>query len=242
MSDGLLLAWCDHAAALYACRRWHYSGTLPCGKQVRVGVWEHGRFIGAVVFARGANRCIGGPFGLSQSECCELVRVALTEHDAPVSRIVAIAVRMLRRQSPGLRAIVSYADPDHGHHGGIYQAMGWVYTGTLKPRAPGMSVSGRRMHKRTVSLRYGTCSVSVLASRGVSAFYLQKSVKYRYILPLDKTMADHLRIMSQDYPKRAGGADSGTPVNQAGGGGAIPTPALREDHHGRKRQRQRQRP
>ena len=232
MSDGLLLAWCDHAAALYACRRWHYSGTLPGGKQVRVGVWEHGRFIGAVVFARGANRCIGGPFGLSQSECCELVRVALTKHDAPVSRIVAIAVRMLRCQSPGLRAIVSYADPDHGHHGGIYQAMGWVYTGTSNPQAPGMVVSGRRMHKRTVSSRYGTCSVSVLASRGVSAFHLPQSVKYRYVLPLDKTTAERVRIMSQDYPQRAGGADSGTPVNQAGGGGAIPTPALREARHG----------
>ena len=39
---------------------------------------------------------------------------------------MAIAVRLLRRQSPGLRLIVSYADPEHAHVGVLYQSMNWL--------------------------------------------------------------------------------------------------------------------
>jgi hypothetical protein len=47
--------WATHAAAVYACRHWHYSGCMPAGKTVKVGAWELGRFIGCVIFGRGAN-------------------------------------------------------------------------------------------------------------------------------------------------------------------------------------------
>ena len=34
---------------------WHYSQAMPAGKLVTFGVWEHGRFVGAVLYGRGAN-------------------------------------------------------------------------------------------------------------------------------------------------------------------------------------------
>ena len=124
----LTLAWCSHAAAKYAVEHWHYSRTMPAGKNAMIGVWEEGQFLGAVLFGTGAGNATNGRrFGLAQRfEVAELVRVALREHRTPVSRIVAIALRMVRTQSPGLRLIVSFADPYHGHVGGIYQAMGWL--------------------------------------------------------------------------------------------------------------------
>ena len=57
----LRLGWCDHKAARWACEHWHYSRSVPRGKSVYVGVWEDGRFIGVVIFSRGANRHIASP-------------------------------------------------------------------------------------------------------------------------------------------------------------------------------------
>src|SRR5262245_40412013 len=112
-SMSLRLDFCPRLAADFACGKDHYSGSMPSGRLVTIGAWEHERFVGAVVFGRGASSEIGTPFALQQSEVCELCRVALGAHIAPTSKIVALAVRLLRRQSPGLRLIVSYADPEH---------------------------------------------------------------------------------------------------------------------------------
>ena len=69
------------------------------------------------------------PYGLTQKECCELTRVALTKHKAFVSEILAKAIKFLRNQSPNIQLIISYADAEQNHHGGIYQATNWIYEG-----------------------------------------------------------------------------------------------------------------
>jgi hypothetical protein len=58
-----------------------------------------------------------------------LTRIALTNHKAPVSRIMAITLRKLKKHAKGLKLVVSYADFNQGHHGGIYQATNWIYVG-----------------------------------------------------------------------------------------------------------------
>lgn len=122
----LRLDFCSREASTFAVLSNHYSRSMPSGRLVCIGVWEFLLFVGAVIFGRGASSEIGSPFGLPQSEVCELCRVALGPHIAPTSQIVSIAVRLLRRYCPGLRLIISYADPEHGHVGTLYQAMGWL--------------------------------------------------------------------------------------------------------------------
>jgi len=212
----LKLDWCSHAAAKYAVENWHYSKTLPAGKAVFVGVWERGRYIGAVVISRGANNHIGSPYGLSQTGCCELTRVALTQHAAPASRILAIALRFIKKQSPGLRLVVSYADPEQGHNGGIYQACGWLYVGTSQPQREKI-LNGKIVHKRTVFSRCGT------AGGGI---YSKLLYKHKYLMPLDAEMRERIMPLAKPYPKRAGSTASDAPGDHPGEGGATPTPAL----------------
>ena len=150
--EGLWLDWCSYEAAKYAVEHWHYSGTMPKSKLVHIGVWENGEFKGVVLFGVGANSDLGRPYGLAKTECCELVRVALREHDAMVSRIVAVAVAKLKRAQRGLRLIVSFADPEQGHLGIIYQAGNWVYTGR-STASDEYIIGGKRWHGR--SLRNG---------------------------------------------------------------------------------------
>ena len=190
--DPLYLAFVGSKAAAHAVENWHYSEKMPAGKNVRIGVWEHGRYIGAVIFGAGTNRNMAKPFGMNPREACELVRVALRDHVAPVSQIVAVAMRLLKRQSPGLRVIVSYADPAQNHVGGIYQAGNWAYTGKSGSPRAFINKKGERVHQRTATagggIKPGLRSVKV-------------PLKHRYCYPLDREARKILDRMSRPYPK-----------------------------------------
>ena len=190
----LRVDWASHRAAAWACKHWHYSRTIPAGKLVKIGVWEAQQFVGVVIFGRGANNNLGKPYGLQQTECCELVRIALTRgHTAPVSRVVRLALIFLRKQSPGLRLIVSYADPEQGHVGGIYQAGNWLYVGRSQAQCEVMH-NGKLMHKRTANALFGT----------IKGMPKSKELwKHKYLYPLDGTLREHLQSKAQPYPKRS---------------------------------------
>ena len=93
----LVVDWCSHAAAKYAVEHWHYSRRTPIGKLVRLGVWEDSLFVGAIVFSRGNTPTLGARFGLSQTQVCELVRVALRGLVSWFSHVVATLVGLFSR-------------------------------------------------------------------------------------------------------------------------------------------------
>ncbi len=229
MRPGLHVDFCSHAAAKHAVMRWHYSRCMPKSKLVRIGVWEAGRFVGVVLFGLGANRHIARPFGLKDQEVCELVRVALASgREHPTSKCVAISLRMLRRQSPGLKLVVSYADAGRGHLGILYQAVGFFYIGTSEQSY--IRVLGKIEHPRTLWDRYGR--------RGQSIPWLRENVdpnaervpmapKLKYVFPLDKKFRRELQAIARPYPKSAAEVTrSDTPGDHPGEGGATPTRPL----------------
>ena len=220
----LRIDWATAEAARYACETWHYSRCVPKAKVVRVGVWEDGKFIGVVMFGSGATPEIGSPYGLKQTEICELTRVALTTHKTPVSRIMAIALRFLKAQSPGLRLVVSFADAGRGHHGGIYQATNWMYAGGAETHA--YRVKGENVHPKTLYMRYGKGGQSVpwlRANVDPNAERVVSGFKHRYLMPLDAEMRAKIEPLRKPYPKRVKEQDSGHHLEL---GGATPTHTL----------------
>jgi hypothetical protein len=173
---------------------------MPVGKIVRYGVWEHGKFVGAVVYGRGSGPNIAKPFGLDQSQVCELVRVALRKHSAPVSKIVAVTLRLLKRDNPGIRVVVSFADPAAGHHGGIYQAMGWSYIGA--PAAvPWVKIHGKVIHSRTCAMDYGSYNLRKLrAQHDPTAEFVPVPPKFKYVKALDDEMSRFVAERELPYP------------------------------------------
>ncbi len=208
----LRLDFCSRDAALWSVKAHHYSRSLPAGRLVCIGAWEDGAFIGCLVFGRGASSEIASPFQLRQSEVVELCRIALSAHQAPVSRILSIAIRLLRKQSPNLRAIVSYSDPEHGHDGrGVYAAAGWMFIGCTN-RESLIRLNGRLLHPRTVASRYRTRSIDWLRAHvAADAAHVRTQAKFRYVLPLDAAMRAYLAPRVRPYPKREQSAESGTP-------------------------------
>lgn len=206
----LKVDWATAEAARFACVNWHYSKCVPVFKCVRVGAWENGKFIGVILFGQGATPEIGSPYDLKQTEICELTRVALTKHETPVSRIMAFAIRFLRKQSPGLRMIVSFADAGQGHHGGIYQANGWIYAGGAETHA--YKVKGVNYHPKTLHTKYGKGGQSIpwlRANVDPNAERIISGFKHRYLMPLDNDMRAKILPLSKPYPKRAKEQESG---------------------------------
>jgi hypothetical protein len=192
-----------------------------------MGVWEYGRFIGCVLFGTGAgNITKGAAYGLEPMQMAELTRVALGAHAAPVSRIVRVALRMLEEHNPGLRLVVSLADPVHDHVGAIYQAGNWIYVGTTAESKTYIDRHGREHHERVVSPtglkkqygRYVPClrpedAASIRANPG----------KHKYLMPLDDAMRARIEPLRKPYPKRPKQATTSFPEAC---GGAAPTRTL----------------
>lgn len=201
----LRLEYIKFDVAKAACEKWHYSKTCPSAKVVRFGVWEHGKFIGAVIFGVGATRTLVRPYGLKPWQGCELVRVALGDHTAPVSKIVAIALRKLKKRYPGIELVISFADPAEGHVGRIYQAMNWTYLGTTAPeRFP--IINGKLTHPRTLSdhIKRGT-----IKSRK-DVVYESRPGKHRYGYAFSNRAKRTIEKMAKPYPRAAEVSDGMT--------------------------------
>jgi hypothetical protein len=207
----LLVDYCDQqAAATYAARRWHYTGKLPMdghAKMVRFGAWEAGRFVGAVVFTPGLAANLHSRFDLDRTEVAELARVALDEHEHPTSTIVAAAVRLLRRANPGLRLLISFADPAAGHTGVLYQAMNWIYTGQSGGSSE-VYYRGRWWSDRQLS-DYGTgfngagrdAPSRLTPDEKATLPRRDRPGKHRYVLPLDRPVRRRVETLRVEYPR-----------------------------------------
>ncbi len=214
----LKIDFATHEAAKYACENWHYSKCIPVGKLVKIGAWENGKFIGVVIFGRGANKDVGKPYDCDQTECAELVRIALKNHLTPVSKIMMIAVKFLKKTNENIKLIVSFADQEQGHYGGIYQATNWIYTGTTTP-AEEYFYNGKRYHGRAFRKQHG--SHKNYLNKGLKI--IMGSSKHRYLMPLNDNIKQKLMLLSKPYPKRGTKAISS---DQLESGGAIPTATL----------------
>lgn len=195
----LKIDWATHEAALYACQNWHYSKCIPKSKLVKLGVWENDKFVGVVIFGLGATQNLGKPYGLNMQECCELVRIALRKHMTPVSRIMSIAIRFLKKSNPGLKLIISFADRTQGHHGGIYQATNWIYSGQTESAEFFRDPKGKLWHPRRASRK--VCAGKQLVTDKWTVEMQQP--KYRYLMPLDEQTRKRVQSLAKPYPKRA---------------------------------------
>jgi hypothetical protein len=190
----LKIDWASHEAAKYACLNWHYSKTIPVNKLVKIGVWENDKFIGVLIFGKGTSATLHKQFNLESTEVCELVRVALNNHINPVSKMMAIAIKFLKRGCPELKVIVSFADPSEGHHGGIYQATNWIYTGNSADTNEYFYNKSWR-HATDVYKRLSSDKIKMLQKR-------KKTGKYRYVFPLNQEMYNIVIKQKKPYPKR----------------------------------------
>lgn len=215
----LKLDWCSYDAAKYAVKHWHYSEKMPAGKLVRFGVWEDSEFKGVVIFGQSAAPQRGQPYGMKPLDVCELLRVALKEHESEVTKIIKVAISKLIKFCPKIKLIVSYADPEQGHHGGIYQGGNWVFVGMSQPK---WTING--IHNRAFD-----GSLTKAKKRFGDNVKIERHLeKYKYLYPISKEYRKQLMNISKPYPERI---KQGNVEDHSLSGGAAPTYALQEKEY-----------
>lgn len=194
---------------------------MPVNKTVKIGVWENCTFIGVVIFSPGATPNLYKTYNITQQEGCELSRIAINKHISPISKILSIAIKFLKKSNPRIKLIISFADTKQGHHGGIYQATNWIYVGVAGPRhLP--KLKGKMIHER---------SLSALVKNGKAkrsdCEWIKSEPKYKYLLPLNEIMKNKIKHLSKPYPKRAPEAEESMRFSSTKEvGGLSPTSAL----------------
>lgn len=133
----------------------HYTHSVPSGKRL-VYAFEDA----IVLFAIPANNNISNWLLGKRNVVWELARLwAPDNHRANLlTEALANATRRFRADQPAVEALVSYADPNVGHLGGVYRAASWVYLGQCEESrnyrgAGGEIVSRRAFHSGSRSLR-----------------------------------------------------------------------------------------
>lgn len=209
----------------FACKNYHYSKSVPCGRKVAYSVFENNKFIGVIIYSLGANNNLAKSFGFVQGEVVELTRVALTHHQNPVSRYVAITLKLLKKQCKTVKLVVSYADKENqGHAGGIYQAGNWIYLGVSKCSDFQYFYKGHWTHLRTINM-IGERNSQLKKHLLETLPKRKNSDKHKYIYCFDKNLDVEYRKLAKKYPKKDNAClvqeqNACVPVRD---GGAIPT-------------------
>ena len=189
----------------YACLNFHYAKSIPRGKLVSFAIFEEKNFVGVFVFSMGANNNIGRPFNLLQGEVIELTRIALQKHKNPVTYYLSRCIKLIKKNSPSVKMIVSYSDFEYqGHLGKIYQAGNWIYLGVIKGDDRQYFYKGKWTHERTItslSLEERQKLRAILPTR-------KNSDKFKYIFPMTKALQKEWRKVGKPYPKELDGKGS----------------------------------
>lgn len=109
------------------------------------------------------------------------------------------------KQLPRPMCIVSYADENFGHHGYIYQATNWIYTGISKSESTYFDINtNKQVHPRTIVSTYGSRNINSLPDNIIVGKEL--GGKHRYFMFIGtkseiKNMKKHFKYTIKPYPK-----------------------------------------
>lgn len=131
----------------------HYAHSIPSGKSYYFRI--DSAYIG---YSIPANRNVGNYItGHPDWPVWELSRLWAPDGHMPnlLTQAIALSIKALSKTTP-LAAVVSYADPNVGHTGGIYRAASWAYLGQCEEsryyRKGNQVVARRKFHSGRRSL------------------------------------------------------------------------------------------
>lgn len=114
----------------------HYSGKVVQNTQIHIGVYYQGKLEGALQFGPSLDKrkLIGLVSGTGWNEFIELNRMAFTDKlpRNSESRAIAISMKLLRKYTPKIKWVISFADATQCGDGTIYRASGFILT-SIKP-------------------------------------------------------------------------------------------------------------
>lgn len=180
------------------------------------------KLIGCIVFGQPVGRSAAESISecIKINEVFELTRLFIFDGidygTNMESYCLSQSIKLLKRDFPHIKALITYADGEQGHKGIIYQACGFYYQGnSALALMPNYSVSligppnYKWIHSRTISSTYGSHNVEHLKRKIGHTFWRKKeSSKHRYVWFLcdkveKKNIMKKLKHPFMPYPKVA---------------------------------------
>jgi hypothetical protein len=106
-------------------KRYHYSGKVTQNSQLNFGIFLKGVLLGAAQFGPSIDkRRMGKNLGIGMNESLELNRLAISDKlgKNAESRVLGICLRLIKKNYPFIRCVVSFADACQCGDGTIYRA------------------------------------------------------------------------------------------------------------------------
>ena len=194
----------------------HYARRMP-SITYAFGLYDGNMLIGVCTyghpFSSELKKCMGDEYA---DKLLELNRLCVNEGlpKNTLSWFVTQTFKFLPKPVP----IVSYADTAHHHHGYIYQATNWIYTGTSTPFMDYVVRGYEHLHNQSVCDMVGRADkdenvagksrYALLVERfgEENVYKVQRSTKHRYFMFLGnkrekRVMMNALSYTQQPYPK-----------------------------------------
>jgi hypothetical protein len=132
------------------------------------------------------------------------VRVALNGKQSSTSKVVSIALRLIKKDVPLCKLVVSYADCDQDHIGTIYQASNWYFTGKVNVNTvSGFIVNGVKKHNKSIhsmGIKQSLEDIRKYLDPNAQKFVTKGKLKYLY--PLCDDMIELCENLKKPYPKK----------------------------------------
>jgi hypothetical protein len=196
----------SYKAIKYACMNFHYAKRIPTGTNIGYSVFnDEDIFCGVILYGNPATPAIANSLNLRHGELLELRRVALNSKHGITSKAVSISIKLLKKDCPTIKLVVSYADKGQNHLGVIYQATNWLYLGESESSGIEHFCNGKWLHSR----------------HGRSNVTRKLPGKYKYVYPLNNLTKKNILLKSKPYPKKetnAAIAQGSAPGFQSGDG------------------------
>lgn len=199
----------------------HYSGKVVQNSQLHLGVFLNGRLEGAMQFGPSLDKrkIQGLVSGTGWNDFIELNRMAFSDAlpRNSESRALGIALRLIKKNYPHIKWVISFADGTQCGDGTIYRASGFVLTGIKKNtqvwaapdgsthsrtaltdnHSPGSKARAQSVVSRTSMMKVGNnfhngaASMKAYADAG---FKPLEGFQLRYIYFIDKEYLKNLTV------------------------------------------------
>ena len=184
----------------------HYSHGIHNGPMC-YGLFDNDILIGVCAFATPCSEAVrasvfGSQYKNSVTELHRLVLIDKTLKNSE-SYFIARSLKLLKKDKPNIKAVVSFADATEGHIGIIYQATNALFTGSSSKATFYLDESGRLRHPRQNG-------VNIKREQALSLGWTpcKREGKYRYIYLLgdkelnNKELRKMLKYDVLQYPKK----------------------------------------
>jgi len=176
---------CTLEEARDICKNKHYLHRVP-SIVAHYGLYKDELLLGVVTFGVPPSpylmKICGEEYKRSVLELNRLWCYDISPRNSE-SFLISQGIKLLKKDKPDIKILVSFADTREDHLGYIYQASNWYFTGWSIPGGGSIVINGKEFHPKNLNNKYNTSDLNklkiILNTDNIQ--YRPRSKKCRYV-------------------------------------------------------------